>query len=119
MFKKLQQTVGGIVIIVVLLGLWRYFLESTRPPELKAWEACKAKLLEKWAGSHINQVKSLLHFTQDHFYSFGAESPLDHFDDHDSRGTARADANQLGISEHELIQLDQRIASECGAFPRS
>jgi len=119
MFKKLLQTVGGVVIIILLLGLWRYFLQSTRPSELKAWEACKTRLLENWAGSRANHVTSLLHFTQDHFYSFGGESPADHFDDHDSRGTARADADQLGISEHELIQLDQRIANECGAFPRS
>lgn len=119
MIKKLLQILGVGVIIVALLGGWRYLLESTRPPKLKAWEACKTKLLENWAGSRANNVKSLFHFTQDHFYSFGGESPADHFDDHDSRGTARADADQLGISEHELIQLDYRIANECGAFPRS
>ena len=34
----------------------------------------KAKLLENWAGSHVNQVKSLLHFTGDHFYSFGGKA---------------------------------------------
>jgi hypothetical protein len=64
-------------------------------------------------------VQSLLDFTRDHFYSFGGESGAARFDDHDSRGTARADANQLGISERELIQLDQRVANECGPFPRS
>ena len=117
--KKLLQILGAGVIIVALLGGWRYLLEATRPPKLKAWETCKAKLLENWALSHASQVKPLLHFTEDHFYSFGGESRRDHFDDHDSRGTARADAGQLGISEHELIQLDQRIGNECGLFPRS
>jgi len=117
--KKLLQFVGGAVIIVVLLGGWRYFLESTRPPALKAWETCKRQFLENWAGSHTNQVKPLLSFTEDHFYSFGAESHPDHFDDHDSRGTAVSDAQKLGIGESALIQLDQRIAKECGPFPRS
>ena len=119
MMKTIQKALGSIVIIVALLAGWRYFLYSTRPPQLKAWETCKSKLLESWTESHTNQVKALLSFTQDHFYSFGGESSPDRFDDHDSRGTARVDADRLSISEHELIQLDQRIAKECGPFPRS
>lgn len=119
MIKDPLRLLGGAVIIVVLLVGWRYLLKSSRSPELKAWETCKAQLLEGWAGSHSNQVEPLLSFTQDHFYSFGAESRPDHFDDHDSRGTAQTDAQRLGISESELIQLDQRIAKECGPFPKS
>ncbi len=34
----------------------------------------------------------------------------------DSRRTAVSEANQLGISEHELIELDQRVANECRPF---
>lgn len=119
MLKGFLRILGAAVIIVVLLGGWRYFLESTRPPALKAWETCKRQLLDNWARSRASQSKSLLRFTGDHFYSFGGESHPDYFDDHDSRGTTRADAEQLGISAHELIQLDQRIAKECGPFPRS
>lgn len=76
MIKKLLQMLGAAVVIVVLLGGWRYFLESTRPPALKAWEACKRQILGNWAGAHTDQVTSLLRFTEDHFYSFGGESPL-------------------------------------------
>lgn len=119
MMNKLLRFIGGAVIVIALYGGWRYFLESTRPPVLKAWETCKRQLLENWAGAHPNQVKPLLRFTEDHFYSFGGESPPNSFDDHDSRGTARADAQQIGIGERELVQVDQRIANECGPFPRS
>jgi hypothetical protein len=75
--------------------------------------------LETWAASHPDRSKALLQFAQDHFYSFGGESPAGHFDDHDSRGTAVSDAGRLGMSEAELLELDQRIAKECGAFPRA
>lgn len=119
MINKLVQFVGWAVIVIVLYGRWRYLLMSTRPPELKVWETCKRRLLENWGGSHTNQVKPLLQFTEDHFYSFGAESTSGSFDDHDSRGMAVNDAQKLGVSESELIQLDQRIAKECGPFPRS
>ncbi len=116
--KKPLGAVSGIVVFVVLVTGWHYLLVSSRSPELKAWESCKAKILESWAGSHADQVKPLLRFTEDHFYSFGGEGPADHFDDHDSRGTAVTEARQFGINEHELIELDQRIAKECGPFPR-
>ena len=118
LMDKLLRFVGGAVIVIALVGGWRYFLESTRPPALKTWVACKEKLLENWAGAHANQVKPLLDFTNDHAHSFGAESRSDSFDDHDSRGTAVSDAQKLGISESELIQLDQGINKECGPFPR-
>jgi hypothetical protein len=117
--RKLVRLLGGVVVIVVLLGGWRYFLESTRPAPLKAWEACKRQILENWAGAHASQATSLAPFTKDHFYSFGGESPSTSFDDHDSRGTAQVDAAKLGVSAHELIQVDQRIAKECGPFPKS
>ncbi|MGD0651191.1 MAG: hypothetical protein ABSA97_08650 [Verrucomicrobiia bacterium] len=116
--EKLLKAAGGLIVIFAALVGLRYLLVSTRPPKLKAWESCKVNILENWAASHPGQVKALLHFTQDHLYSFGGESPMDHFDDHDSRGTAVAHAGRLGISETELIQLDQRIARECGSFPR-
>lgn len=116
--EKVSRFVAMAVIIIGLLVGWRYFLESTRPEVLKKWEVCKKGLLESWAQGHPTQVKLLLEFTTDHVYSFGAESHADSFDDHDSRGTAVGDAKKLGISESELIQLDQRIAKECGPFPR-
>jgi hypothetical protein len=117
--RGLLKTLGTFLIIIVLLAGWRYLLRSTRPADLKAWENCKAKLLESWAGSHPDQGEPLRHFSADHFYSFGGKSRPDQFDDHDSRGTAVADAKQLGVSEHELTLLDQRIGNECGAFPKS
>ncbi len=119
MSKKLLEMLGGAVVIVLLLVGFQYFLESSRPPALKAWEGCKRKILANWAGAHTNQVTPLIRFTEDHFYSFGGESPPNSFDDHDSRGTAQADAAKLAISAHELIQMDQRIANECGPFPKS
>jgi len=119
MTKKMLEMAGGAVVIVSLVGGLQYFLESTRPPALKTWESCKLRLLDNWAGLHTNQVKPVLGFAHDHVYSFGAESRPDHFDDHDSRGTAQVDAQKLGISESELIQLDQRLAKECGPFPKS
>ena len=117
MSKKPFRTVGGIVFVVAALAVWHYVLVSTRPPELKAWESCKAKIFQNWATSHAD-TEQLLQFTRNHFYSFGGESVTDHFDDHDSRDTAVADAAKLRISEGELIQLDRRIATDCGPFPR-
>jgi hypothetical protein len=118
MSKTLFRTLGWIVIIMVAIAGWHYLLVSTRPPALRAWESCKTTSLQNWASSHGDQAERLLHFAKDHFYSFGGESGADHFDDHDSRGTAVADAGKLGISETELVQLDQHIANQCGPFPR-
>jgi hypothetical protein len=115
---KVMRFIGWAAIIVVLLVGWRYFLESTRPEVLTKWEGCKKAQLAIWARTHPNQVSALLDFTADHVYSFGAESRSDSFDDHDSRGTAVRDAEKLGISEVELIHVDQRILQECGPFPR-
>ena len=119
MNKKLLQFLGGAVIIALLLGGWQYFLESTRSPALQDWEACKAKFLEAWTGTHAHKAKSLRRFAKEHFYSFGASSSPDHFDDHDSRGTAEADAAKHGIDARKLIQMDQFIAKKCGLYPRS
>lgn len=116
--SKPLKTVGGFAIAVVLIVGWHQFLVSSRSPKLKAWESCKRNILETWAASRSDRAKPLLQLTQDHFYSFGGESPAGHFDDHDSRGTAVSDAGRVGIGEAELIELDQRIAKECGAFPR-
>ena len=118
MSKRLFRTLGSILIIVAALAGWYYLLVSTRPSALKAWESCKTTILRNWADYHADRAKPLLHFAKDHFYSFGGESVADHFDDHDSRGTAIADAAKLGISEGELIQLDRIIATNCGPFPR-
>ena len=85
---------------------------------MKTWESCKIKILDDWATSHSDKAAQLQQFARDHVYSFGAASLPDHFDDHDSRSTAVSDAAKLGISETELVQVDQRIAHECGAFPR-
>ena len=76
------------------------------------------KILQDWAASHSDKAAPLQHFARDHFYSFGAASLSDHFDDHDSRSTAVTDATKLGIGEAELVQVDRRIAQECGSFPR-
>jgi hypothetical protein len=119
MTQKLIRTLGSIALIIVLLGAWHYFLVSTRPDKLKEWENCKTKLLESWAESHSNQKKELVQFSKDYFYSFGGESSPNHFDDHDSRATAKADAENFGIQEDELIRLDLSIGGKCGPFPRS
>ena len=117
--RGLFKTLGSILLIIVLLVGWRYLLRATRPADLKAWENCKRKLLESWAEAHGDPSKSLRHFSADHFYSFGGTSRPDQFADHDSRGTAVAEARQLGINETELTALDQRIGTACGAFPKS
>lgn len=119
MTDKLLQYVGGAVVILALLAGWQYLLESTRSPALKSWHSCKTRILESWAGSHPDHVKAVLSFASDHAYSFGGESPSDSFNDRESRGTAVSDAKELGISESELIQLDQRVAKDCGPFPKS
>ena len=114
---KLLKTLGAWVVVIVLVLLWHRYLVSSRPPKLKTWESCKAKIVEDWAGSHSDRVAALRQFGQDHLYSFGAASSADHFDDHDSRGTAVSDAAKLGVTEAELVEVDRRIAEKCGAFP--
>jgi hypothetical protein len=115
---KLIKTLGVWIIVIVLLFLWHHFLVSSRPPKLKAWESCKRRILEDWAASYSDKAEALRQFTKDHVYSFGAASSTNHFDDHDSRNTAVSDAAKLGISDEELVQIDRRIAHECGSFPR-
>jgi hypothetical protein len=115
---KLVKTVAVWGVVIVLLLLWHHYLVSSRPPKLKAWEPCRIRLLDEWAASHSDRVEAVRQFTRDHAYSFGAGSPNDHFDDHDSRNTAVSDAAKLGINEDELIRVDRRIADECGHFPR-
>jgi hypothetical protein len=105
------------LVVIVLLLLWHRYLVSSRPPKLKAWESCKTKILEDWAASHPDRVAAVRQFAQDHVYSFGAASSSARFDDHDSRSTAIDDAAKLGITEAELVQVDRRIAQECGPFP--
>jgi hypothetical protein len=114
---KLIKTLGPWIIVIVLVLLWHHYLVSSRPPKLKAWESCKARLLDDWA-AHSDKVEAVRQFTHDHVYSFGAGSSTNHFDDHDSRSTAVSDAAKLGINEDELIRVDRRIADECGPFPR-
>lgn len=57
-------------------------------------------------------------FVRDHFYSFGATSSGNRFDDYDSRKTAISDAGRIGVTEDALILIDLVIANKCGAFPR-
>ena len=114
---KLIKTLGAWIIVIVLLLVWHHFLISSRPPKLKTWESCKTEILDEWAASHSDKAEVLRQFTHDHVYSFGATSSTNRFDDHDSRNTGIDDAARLGISEEELVQLDRRIANECGTFP--
>jgi len=113
---KFIKTLGAWLVVIVLLLLWHRYLVSSRPANLKAWESCKTKILDDWATSHSDKAAQLQQFARDHVYSFGAASSPGHFDDHDSRSKAVGDAAKLGISETELVQLDERIAHECGPF---
>ena len=115
---KVIKTLGILLAVIVLLLLWHHYLISNRSPKLKEWELCKARLLGEWAASHPDTADGLGEFAKLHFYSFGAASSENHFDDHDSLGTAVSDAAKLGITEAELVQVDQQIAQRCGSFPR-
>ena len=115
---KLIKTVGVWLIVIVLLLFWHHYLVSSRSPKLKEWELCKAKLLGEWAASHPETAHALREFAKFHFHSFAAASSGNHFDDHDSLGTAVSDAAKLGVTEAELVQVDQKIAQQCGQFPR-
>jgi hypothetical protein len=115
---KVLKTLATWAVVIVLVVLWHRYLVSSRPPKLKAWEACKTKILDNWAASHSDKAEGLRYFTHDHVYSFAAASSSEHFDDHDSRGLAVSDAVKLGVTEAELVQVDQRIAEQCGPFPR-
>jgi hypothetical protein len=118
---KLVKTLGTWIIVIVLLLLWHHFLISNRPPKLKAWESCKENILEDWAasgGSVPDDAKVRRSFVRDHFYSFGATSSENRFDDHDSRNTAVSDAGRISVTKDDLILIDLVIANKCGAFPR-
>jgi len=113
---KLIKTLGVWVVVIVLLLLWHRYLVSSRSPKLKEWELCKAKRLGEWAASHPDTADALRELAKFHFHSFAAASSANHFDDHDSLGTAVSDAAKLGISEAELVHVDQQIAEQCGSF---
>jgi hypothetical protein len=43
---KLVKAFGAWIVVIVLLFLWHHYLVSSRPPKLKAWDSCKARLLD-------------------------------------------------------------------------
>jgi hypothetical protein len=116
---KLAKALGTWIVVIVLLLLWHHFLVSSRPPKLKEWESCKTTILNDWVasgGSVPNDAEARRSFVRDHFYSFGATSSANTFDDHDSRNTAVSDAGRIGVTKHDLILIDSVIANNCGAF---
>jgi hypothetical protein len=120
---KLVKTLGALIIVIALLLLWHHFLISSRRSKLKAWESCKTKILDDWAARRGDPVPDDAKvrrraFVRDHFYSFGATSSTNRFDDHDSRNTAVNDAGRIGVTKGDLILIDSVIAFKCGAFPR-
>ena len=118
---KLVKTLGTLIIVIVLLLLWHHFLKSSRQSKLKAWESCKTKILEDWTSRGFVPDDAKVRrraFVRDHFYSFGATSSANRFDDHDSRNTAVNDAGRIGVTKDDLILIDSVIAFKCGAFPR-
>ena len=118
---KLVKTLGTLILVIVLLLLWHHFLISSRRSKLKAWESCKTKILDDWASVGLVPEDAKVRrraFVRDHFYSFGATSSANRFDDHDSRNTAVNDAGRIGVTKGDLILIDSVIAFKCGTFLR-